>query len=304
MPPAELRPEHPPVRGGEVDQSDAPPLGFIGLGQVGTPMARRLLGWPGDFVVCDVNRRATTPFSRHGARVRQTPAEVAERTRIISIMVGNDEQVTEVLTGHGSILETAVAGTIVAIHTPVSPETPIRLAEIAAERGVVVLDAPVVGGVIGAMSGDLAMLIGGPADAVDEVREAFANMASLIVNTGAVGTGTYARLARSLITYASFVAVGEASDLAAAGGVDLKALGEVVRHSEKLTGGPGSVLLRQDAEPLSAEDPLRVPFERTRRMGERELMLARELADRLGVDVPLTDLARDMLPGALGLPAD
>lgn len=302
-PVADPSPDDARVRGDEVDPSDHPPLGFIGLGQVGTPMARRLLGWPGDFVVCDVNHRATTPFSRHGARVRATPAEVAERTRIISIMVGNDDQVSEVITGHASILETARPGTIVAIHTAVSPETPIRLARIAAHKDVILLDAPVIGGVIGAMSGELAMMIGGPVDAVDAVRDAFSNMASLMVRTGPVGTGTYARLARSLITYASFVAVGEATELAARGGVDLKALGDAVRHSEKLTGGPGAILLRRDGGPLSVDDDLRVPFERTRRMGERELAAVRELAERMGLDLPLADMANDRLATALGLPS-
>lgn len=290
--------------GAEADSSESPPLGFIGLGQVGTPMARRLLGWPGDFVVCDVNHRATTSFSRHGARVRITPAEVAERTRIISIMVGNDDQVVDVMAGEHSILDTALPGTIVAIHTPVSPQTPIRVARLAAKKDVIVIDAPVIGGVIGAISGDLAMMIGGPTDAVGSVRDAFSNMASLIVHTGAVGTATRARLARSLITYASFVAVGEATELAATGGVDLQVLGEVVRHSEKLTGGPGAILLRRDAAPLAPDDDLRVPFQRTRRMGERELADVSALGEQLGVDLPLTDLALERLARALGLSSD
>lgn len=283
---------------------DVAPLGFIGLGQVGAPMARHLLSWPGDFVVCDAKRRATTPFSRHEAMVRRTPAEVAELARIISIMVGNDDQVMDVIAGEASLLDTATAGTIIAIHTPVAPDTVIRMAELAAAKGVVVVDAPVIGGVIGAMQADLAMMIGGPVDVIDVVRPAFARMASLIVHTGPVGTATRARLARNLIAYASFVAVGEATELAAAGGVDLKALGDVVRHAEQLTGGPGSVLLRRDAKPLEAENPLRVPFERTRRMGERELAGARDLAAQLGVDAPMTGLAIERLATALGLPPD
>lgn len=287
---------------GSEDPDDHAPLGFIGLGQVGTPMARRLLGWPGDFVVCDINHRATTPFSRHGARVRSTPAELAERTRIISVMVGNDDQVIDVITGADSILETASPGTIIAIHTAVSPGLAEAMAARAAEKGVVVVDAPVIGGVIGAMSGDLAMMIGGTADAVEAVRQPFSNMASLIAHMGGVGTGTTARLARNLITYGSFVVVGEAQALADGGGVDLKLLGEVVRHSEGLTGGPGAVMLRADRQQLAADDPLRIPFERTRRMGDAELDQVRTLADRLGVDVPISEFARANLGSALGLP--
>ena len=81
--------------------SAAPPpgVGFIGLGQIGAPMATRLLAWPHGLTVCDVAPEATEPFAEGGAHVAATPAEVAERAGVISIMVRDDAQVTEVLTG-------------------------------------------------------------------------------------------------------------------------------------------------------------------------------------------------------------
>lgn len=278
------------------------PIGFIGLGQIGAPMARRLLGWPGGLVVNDIAESATAPFAEAGATVVATPADVARTARIISVMVRDDAQVTEVLDGPDGILTTATPGTIVAIHSTVSPDTPARLAELCEPHGVTIIDAPVSGGSMGAHSGRLALMVGGPADAIDAVREPFALMADLIVDMGPVGAGTRTKLARNLITFASFTAAGEALALAEAAGLDIAKLGDVVRHSDAVTGGAGAVMLRNDAQPLADDDGLRPIFEHTRGLGEKDLAAAVELGAQLGVAVPVARHALDALGGALGVP--
>lgn len=284
--------------------SAATGVGFIGLGQIGAPMASRWLDWPGGLTVFDVHGPATEPFAAKGAHVASSPAEVAERADVISIMVRDDAQVTDVLTGPDGILSTARPGTVVAIHSTVEADTPARLAAIAAEQAVDVIDAPVSGGFMGAHSGTLALMVGGSEDAVAKAAEPFALLGTLVAHLGPIGAGTRAKLARNLITFSAMAAVGEASRLAEAAGVDLAKLGDVVRHSDKVTGGAGSTMLRATAAPLDPTDGLHPIFTHTRGLGEKDLQLALALGDEVGVDLPFARLALDTLGAALGVPHD
>ena len=276
-------------------------VGFIGLGQIGTPMANRLLDWPGGLVVCDAVAAATEPFAAAGVEVAATPAGVAERATVISVMVRDDAQVAEVVDG---ILTAATPGTVIAVHSTVKAGTPARLAALSAEHGVHLLDAPVSGGFIGAHDGTLAVLLGGTDEAVAAVREPFGRFASIVAHVGPVGAGTRAKLARNLVTFASYAAVGEAMRLAEAAGVDLQLLGDVIRHTDKVTGGPGSILVRRSAARLPDDDGMRAIFTHTRELGEKDLDLALALGEELGVELPVATLARIQLAAALGVPHD
>lgn len=277
-------------------------VGFIGLGQIGAPMARRWLAWPDGLTVFDVHAPATEPFAEGGAHVAASPAEVAARSAVISIMVRDDAQVTEVLAGPDGILSAARPGTVVAVHSTIEAETPARLAELAAAQGVDLVDAPVSGGFMGAHAGTLALMVGGSDEAFAKVTAPFALLGTLVAHLGPIGAGTRAKLARNLITFASMAAVGEASRLAEAAGVDLAKLGDVVRHSDKVTGGPGSTMLRSTTAPLDPADGLQPIFTHTRGLGEKDLQLALALGTEVGVDLPFAHLALEHLGGALGVP--
>lgn len=270
------------------------------MGQLGSLVARHLVAWPGGLVVCDVRPEATLPFEELGAiGVREAAAVAAEGATIISVMVRDDDQVDAVV---GELLTTAARGTIVAIHSTIQPETAERQAERAATAGVVVIDAPVTGGPTGAREGTLAVMVGGPDDAVARCDEPFGCFSDRTVHFGPVGSATRAKIARNLITFAGYVAAGEAQRLAEAAGVDLGKLGEVVRYSDRLTGGPGTIMLRDTAAVLADDDPWFGIMEHTRDLGEKDLWLAQRLAEQLGVAAPFTALARDLLGRALGVP--
>ncbi|MFZ4519622.1 MAG: NAD(P)-dependent oxidoreductase [Microthrixaceae bacterium] len=276
-------------------------VGFVGLGNIGAPMARRLLAWPEGLVVFDVRAEACEPFVRKGATAAASPREVAERCDVISVMVQDEAQVRDVLSGPDGLLAGARAGTAVAVHSTISADGAVALAELAASAGVALVDAPVSGGAMGAHEGTLAIMVGGEEEAVERCRGPFALMASLVTRFGPVGAGTNAKIARNLITFASFAVVGEASRLAAAAGLDLVALGEVVRHSDRVTGGPGSIMLRDSAAPMADDDGLRPIFGHTATLGAKDLDLARDLAEEVGVEAPFAALAARLLPAALGL---
>lgn len=276
-------------------------VGFVGLGQIGGPMARRLVEWEGGLTVYDVAPEATAPFAERGVEVAADVATLAQRSDVVCVMVRDDDQVRSVISGAGGILAAARPGTVIAIHSTIGADTASEMAALGDAVGVDVVDAPVSGGAMGAHGGTLAVMVGGADAAVERCRGPFGCFASLVSHLGPVGAGTRAKLARNLLHFTSFVAVAEASRLAEAAGIDPAQLGEIVRHSDAVTGGPGAIMLRSTTEPMAADDPLRPIFEHTATLGHKDLSLALEVATELGCDLPLATAAASMLTAALGV---
>lgn len=279
----------------------AKPVGFIGLGQMGAPMARRLLEWPGGLVVHDSRPEVVAPFTDAGARAASSPREVAESADMISVMVLDDDQVETVLCGSHGIMEAARPGTVVAVHSTIGETTATRLAERIAPHGVDLVDAPVSGGAMGAGQGSLAVMIGGSETAFERCREPFGHWASHVMHAGPVGTGTRAKLARNLLHFVSFTAAAEAQRLAEAAGIDLVELGKVVRHSDSVTGGPGAIMLRPTTAPVDEDDGWYPILSHVRDLGTKDLGLALDLGEQLGVDLPLAKLALNRFAAGLGV---
>jgi 3-hydroxyisobutyrate dehydrogenase len=227
-----------------------------------------------------------------GATAAASVAELAD-VDVLCVMVRDDDQVRSVA---DQVLAAGGAPVLV-VHSTVAPTTPTQLAEL----GLTVLDAPVSGGPMGAADGSLAILVGGPQAAYAAAAPVLARMGAKVVHAGPLGAGTQMKLARNLIHFVAFTAVTEAQRLAEASGLDLKALGEVVRHTDAITGGPGAIMYRDTTAPLAADDFWHGVFDHVRALGEKDLSFAIELADTLGVDVPLARLARDGLGKGLGL---
>jgi 3-hydroxyisobutyrate dehydrogenase-like beta-hydroxyacid dehydrogenase len=276
-------------------------VGFIGLGQIGRPMAARLTGWPGGLVVYDIRAEAAAPLAAEGAQAAASISELAGSAEIISVMVRDDEQVRQVVRDIAAAAPPACPP-VVAIHSTISPGT---AAALAAECGtaVEVVDAPVSGGFMGAEDGRLAVMVGGSRDAFERCREPFGRFADLVLHMGPVGAGTQAKLARNLLHFVAFTAAAEAQRLAEAAGLDLRKLAKVVRHSDAVTGGPGAIMLRRTTARLPADDPLAPILDHVRALGEKDLALALDLGVALSVDLPMARFALAHFAEALGLPA-
>ncbi|MGJ0117791.1 NAD(P)-dependent oxidoreductase [Williamsia sp. MIQD14] len=283
------------------DTDTAFPVGFIGLGNMGGPIAQRFVAWPGGLVVCDARPEATEKVVAAGATAVATAAEVAATARVISITVLDDEQVRSVVTGPGGILETATPGTVIAVHSTIAPATAVELAEICAEQGVDLVDAPVSGGAPGAEQGRLAIMVGGPRTAYETVEPVFALASDMTIHAGDVGAGTRMKLARNLLHFISFTAATEASRLAEAAGIDIVKLGKVVRHTDAITGGAGAIMLRDTTAPIDDDDFWHSVFTHVRGLGEKDVALALDLADDLDVDLPLGRISLERLGDGLGV---
>lgn len=273
-------------------------LGYIGLGKMGAPMAQRLVDWPGGLIVFDIRTEAMTPLAENGAQLADSVDDVAQAD-IISITVLDDEQVREVV---GALAKNAKPGTVVAIHSTISDTTAAELAEELEPQGIHVVDAPVSGGGRAAKKGELATMVGATDEAFTKVEKPFSLWASLVIHAGQPGAGTRMKLARNMLHYISFAAACEASKLAEKCGVNLQDLGKVVRHTDAITGGAGSIMYRDDMKPIPPESFLYQPFLHASILGEKDLSLALALGEAVSVELPLAELAYQRLAAGLGVP--
>jgi 3-hydroxyisobutyrate dehydrogenase-like beta-hydroxyacid dehydrogenase len=275
-----------------------PQLGFIGLGNMGAPIARRWLDWPGGLIVFDVRAEAVQPFTEAGARSAGCVADVAGAD-IIGLAVLNDEQVREVV---GELAAHAGPGTVIAIHSTISDTTAVNLAEELEPKGIHVVDAPVSGGAGAAEKGQLATMVGARREIYERIKPAFKQWAAMVIHAGDPGAGTRMKLARNMLTFTGYAAACEAMRLAQAAGLDLNALGRVVRHTDALTGGPGAIMVRDNMEVLARDHWLYEMFTHTRGLGEKDLSLAIGLGEAVDVDLPLAEMALRTLADGLGVP--
>lgn len=273
-------------------------LGYIGLGNQGAPMARRLADWPGGLMVFDVRAEAMAPLAELGATPADSVADVATAD-VISVTVLNDAQVRDVV---GELAAHAKPGTVIALHSTIEPETAGELAEQVRPHGIHIVDAPVSGGAGAADKGELAVMVGADDEAYELVKPVFKQWASLVVRAGEPGAGTRMKLARNMLTFIGFTAACEAMKLAEAAGIDLQKLGRVVRHSDAQSGGPGAIMVRDDMKPLEPEHFLYDMFVHTRGLAEKDLKLALGLGEATGVALPLAEIALRDLAAGLGVP--
>jgi 3-hydroxyisobutyrate dehydrogenase-like beta-hydroxyacid dehydrogenase len=278
--------------------SDQIKLGYIGLGNQGAPMAKRLVEWPGGVIVFDVRTEAMTPLAELGATLADSVADVA-KADVISVTVLNDAQVREVV---AELAEHAQPGTVIAIHSTIEPDTAAELAEQVRPKGIRIVDAPVSGGAGAAEKGELAVMVGADDDAYETVKPVFKQWASMVVRAGEPGAGTRMKVARNMLTFIGFAAACEAQKLAEAAGIDLQKLGRVVRHSDAQSGGPGAIMARDDTKPLTPDHFLYNMFIHTRGLAEKDLRLALGLGEATGVDLPLAEIALANLAEGLGVP--
>ncbi len=273
-------------------------LGYIGLGNQGKPMARRLVDWPGGLVVFDVRPETMRSFGERGAALADSVAGVADAD-VISVTVLNDEQVRDVV---GELAVHTKPGTVIAVHSTISPDTAQELADSLRSKGIHIVDAPVSGGAGAAKKGELAVMVGADDEAFVKVTPVFEQWASLIVHAGPPGAGTRMKLARNMLTFIGFAAACEAQKLAEAAGINLQDLGKVVRHSDASSGGPGAIMYRDDTKPLASDHFLHDMFIHTRGLAEKDLGLALGLGDTTGVELPLAEIALENLAAGLGVP--
>ncbi len=190
-------------------------VGFVGLGNLGLPMAQTLVraGW--SVSVYDTEASRVEECARAGA-VAVDSAREAAAGALVALAVPDDEAVTGLLTGADGLLESMEPGSVVVVHSTVLPRTALAMSAAGRQHGIGVLDAPVSGGPARAAGGDLTVMVGGDPEPVERAGPLLRAVGSNVLHVGPSGAGAAVKLANQLMLFSALAGAHEALQLAAA----------------------------------------------------------------------------------------
>jgi len=257
--------------------------GFIGLGVMGEPIARRLVNSNGELMVCDTDGGPCQRLAAAGAAVAETPLEIARHCHTIFIMVRNAAQVDEVLFGdHGMAPALTDRHAIVLLSTLATGYT-VSLAR--KLPGVALVDAPVSGGRAGAESGQLTIMAGAGPEDFARLEPELRLVGNTVTYVGGLGSGQTAKAANQIIIALTRAAVGEAMLFVKRNGIDP----EIVRQAIA-TGLAGSATLESYGPRITGLDN---PVQFNSEILAKDINTIAGSAAELGLELPFLDLVRD-----------
>jgi len=210
-------------------------LGFIGLGNMGAPMARNLLKAGHDLVVFDVVQSNVDALVQHGegrATAAPTPAAVlAGGVEGVITMLPAAQHVKSVYLGNDGLLSGNVKGVVLIDSSTIDPMSAREVAKAAADKGALMLDAPVSGGTGGAEAGTLTFMVGGEESLFNQMKSLLQAMGKNIVYCGGAGNGQVAKVANNMLLGISMIGTAEAMALGVSLGMDPKVLAGIINTS-------------------------------------------------------------------------
>lgn len=204
-------------------------VGYIGLGLMGKSIARNILKAGFSLTVHNRSRASVDELVAEGAQRANSPAEVASHVDVVFTNLPDSPDVEKVALGEQGIIEGAHPGLIFVDNSTIKPASARLIAAALAKKGVQSLDAPVSGGDIGARQGTLAIMVGGPADALERVMPVFQAMGKTVTHVGDSGAGQIAKCANQIMVAAQMVAMGELLVFAQKAGADPRKVVEAIR---------------------------------------------------------------------------
>jgi len=279
-----------------------PRAGFIGLGNIGMPMAKRLVAAGLPTTVYDLVGARTAELVAHGATAATSPRDLAARSDTVSVCVRDDADVRAVVFGEDGILAGAAPGAVIALHGTVQLETVLALGDAVRARGLGVVDACVTGGAAGAAAGTLTTMVGGaPAD-VEKIGPVLAAFSKTVVPTGALGTGTMVKLCNNLMGYLAWTAAFEGLTLARAAGIPDDVFETVTGAGGHLTGAMRSFLATRKLPDAARRNPdLQARLRGFVEIAEKDLAAALALARAHDVALPGTELCAQIMGRVYGV---
>ncbi|MEM6847032.1 MAG: 3-hydroxyisobutyrate dehydrogenase [Pseudomonadota bacterium] len=202
-------------------------IGFIGLGNMGGPMAANLIKAGHVVKGFDVSAEAGTAFEAAGGTFANSASDAAEGAEVVVTMLPAGSHVAAVYTDAGGLVDTAVPGALLIDCSTIDVATARSVAETAQNRGLSMVDAPVSGGVTGAAAGTLTFMVGGTDEAFARAKPVLDIMGKTIVHAGAAGAGQAAKICNNMVLGISMIAVSEAFNLADALGLDRQKLFDI-----------------------------------------------------------------------------
>ncbi len=214
-------------------------IGFIGVGNMGAPMARNLIKAGHSVSVHDVAPDPVAALVADGARPAKSASDAARGVAAVITMLPAGAHVRAVYTGEGGIIAAVAEGTLLIDCSTIDVDSARATADAAREQGLAMLDAPVSGGVAGAEAGTLTFMVGGEAEAFERAQPILSAMGRNIVHAGASGNGQVAKICNNMILGVSMIALSEAFTLGQKLGLDPQALFDI---SSKASGSCWAML--------------------------------------------------------------
>ncbi len=269
-------------------------IGFIGLGNMGGPMALNLIKAGHTLIVHDVRREAAAPHLAGGATWADSPTAAARDAELILTSLPGPKEVEAVALGPDGLIHGAVAGTVYADLSTGSPTVMRRLHAAFKAKGVHVLDAPVSGGVWGAQRGTLQVMVGGDEPIFNEVKGVLQGVGDKVGYMGPIGSGTIAKLVHNMISITVRQLVAEGFTLGVKAGVKPEALLEAIRGASF---GQGLLLSQMIPNVVFKNEFDTVRF--ALKLAKKDVGLATDLAREYEVPMPMATLGEQILIEAL-----
>lgn len=264
-----------------------PRIGFIGLGNMGGPMAKNIVkaGYP--LTVLDLSKELTLALSKEGAHTAASPKDVGEASDIILTSLPSPEASETVWLGRGGVLEGAKPKSIFIELSTVQPELVKRIHAQASEKNIMVVDAGISGGVKSAEDGTLTIMVGGEMDAFEKVLPILQVIGKKIYRVGNIGAGMIVKLVNNAIAHINVVAFIECVAVGLKAGIDIQTLYDVISQ------GTGS---SRQFETRFKDKIMKNKYEPGMKLDlvYKDSKLMEDLASQVGVPVFLTSVAHQV----------
>jgi 3-hydroxyisobutyrate dehydrogenase len=261
-------------------------IAFIGIGIMGKPMALNLLKADFPLTINSRTKLKTQEVINAGALWADSPAKAAKNADVVITCVTDTPDVKEVLLGKNGVIESAHPGLICIDMSTISPAETQQMAKILSEKKVVLIDAPISGGQIGAIEGKLSIMAGGPKDSFEKVRPVFEAMGRTITYCGPSGYGQITKLANQIMVIHNIMSMAEGLAFAKKAGLDLQ-----TTLAATVSGAAGSTLLKVLGPKVIAGD-FKPAFMVDLQVKDLKLVL--EYAEKIGQPLPGTVLVKEL----------
>lgn len=261
-------------------------IGFIGLGNMGLPMALNLVKAGHEVTGYDVNPQGVEKLKTGGGRAGKSAADLAAESEIVITMLPAGKHVRAVYLGDDGVIARAKSGMLLIDSSTIDVDSARAVAEAAEKKGLMMLDAPVSGGVGGAQAGTLTFMVGGPEAAFAKAQPVLSAMGKNIVHAGGAGAGQAAKICNNMILGISMIGVCEAFVLAEKLGLDAQKLFDI---SSKASGQCWSLTTYCPVPGPVPTSPANRDYQAgfTAAMMLKDLLLAQEAARAGGATTPL-----------------
>ncbi len=269
-------------------------IAFIGVGNMGGPMARNLMQAQHSVTAFDPGAAALAAIVEAGATAADSAAAAVRGAEAVITMVPAGPEVREVYLGAGEVLAAVEPGALVIDCSTIDVATARDVAAAAAARGLDMVDAPVSGGTGGAVAGTLTFMVGGPEAAFERARPILERMGARIVHCGPAGNGQAAKICNNMMLAVNMLGVAEGFTLADNLGLDRQTLFDVVSNSSGQSWAVSGYCPVPGPVPAS---PANRDFEPgfTADMMVKDLRLARDAAMKSGTGTPMGALAEALM---------